>query len=284
MSKTKVDVWCSVVTFQTPAAEIERLASTLSRVRASVSLTIVDNSSSLPPLALPEALQAEVIRPGTNLGYGRGHNLAIEQSMGRCRYHLVLNSDIIFEPDVIDELCAFMDERPTAGLVMPKVYFPDGSLQHLCRLLPNPVVLVGRRFFGRTKWAERLNATYELHDWAYNEVANFPFLSGCFMFIRRSILDQVEGFDSRYFLYAEDLDLSRRIHLVAETLFYPNVSIIHEYRSLKRRSWSQWRYAIVSLTKYFNKWGWLFDEERDRINKEALERLVRVGKMDSEAT
>lgn len=275
MPKTKVDVWCSVVAFQTPFAEIERLASTLSRVRASVALTIVDNASSLPPLALPEGLQAEILRPGANLGYGRGHNLAIDRSRERCRYHLVLNSDIVFEPDVIDELCAFMDGRLTAGLVMPKVYFPDGRLQHLCRLLPNPGVLIGRRFFGRAKWAGQLNASYESHEWTYNEVANFPFLSGCFMFIRRSVLDQVQGFDSRYFLYAEDLDLSRRIHGVSETLFYPHTSIVHEYRSLKRRNWRQWRYAIISLTKYFNKWGWIFDAERDQINQETLERLTR---------
>lgn len=275
MSKSTVDVWCSVVAYHTPPEEIERLASTLSRTEAAVALTIVDNSSTLPSLCLPEGMHVEMLQTGRNLGYGRAHNLAIRQSQGHCRYHLVLNSDILFDPTVIDELLKFMDSRPTAGLAMPMVRYPDGRLQHLCRLLPNPMVLIGRRFFAKTRWAGRLNNRYELQDWTYDEIASFPFLSGCFMFMRRTVLDEVEGFDPRYFLYAEDLDLSRRIHAISETLFYPHVDITHEYRSLKRRSWKQWLYAFKSLTQYFNKWGWVFDANRDRVNADTLDRLAR---------
>jgi GT2 family glycosyltransferase len=185
----------------------------------------------------------------------------------------VLNSDLTFDPSVIDVLLGFMDGRPAAGLVMPMVRYPDGQLQHLCRLLPNPMTLIGRRFFGRTQWARRLNDRYELHDWAYDEVASFPFLSGCFMFMRRRVLDHVGGFDPRYFLYAEDLDLSRRIHMVSETLFYPGASITHEYRSQKRRDIRQWVYALRSLSQYFHKWGWVFDRDRARINKRTIENI-----------
>lgn len=266
-----VDVWCSVVAYKTPAGEIERLAATLAHARVAVALTIVDNAGTLPDaLELPAGLMVERLSPGRNLGYGRAHNLAIRQSRGRCRYHLVLNSDIEFNALVIDALVDFMDSRPTAGLVMPMVRYPDGELQHLCRLLPNPVTLIGRRFFGSTQWAQRLNDRYELHDWSYDEIASFPFLSGCFMFMRRTDLDKVEGFDPRFFLYGEDLDLSRRLHMVSETLFYPGVSITHEYRSLKRRSWRQWVYALTSLTQYFSKWGWVLDVERDRINRQTV--------------
>lgn len=266
-----VDVWCSVVAYKTPAEEIERLAATLAHARVAVALTIVDNAGTLPDaLQLPAGLMVERLLPGRNLGYGRAHNLAIAQSRGRCRYHLVLNSDIEFNASVIDALVNFMESRPSAGLVMPMVRYPNGELQHLCRLLPNPVTLIGRRFFGSTQWAQRLNDRYELHDWSYDEIASFPFLSGCFMFMRRTDLDKVEGFDPRFFLYAEDLDLSRRLHMVSETLFYPSVSITHEYRSLKRRSWRQWVYALTSLTQYFGKWGWVLDAERDRINRQTV--------------
>lgn len=270
MPDTMIDVWCSVVAYNTPADEIERLAETLSHARCTTKLTIIDNTGTLPELHLPADLPVERLNPGENLGYGRGHNLAIARSRGKCRYHLVLNSDIVFDASVIDALLDFMDSRPGAGLVMPMVRYPDGQLQHLCRLLPNPMTLIGRRFFSRTQWAKRLNDRYELHDWAYDKIANFPFLSGCFMFMRRTVLDEVEGFDPRYFLYAEDLDLSRRIHMISETLFYPEVSIIHEYRSLKHRSWRQWLYAIRSLSQYFSKWGWISDRSRDHINERAV--------------
>lgn len=274
MPEPLIDVWCSVVAYHTPREEIERLAATLARVPARIALTIIDNSSTLPSLDLPVNLRCEILRPGQNLGYGKAHNLAIEQSRGQCRYHLVLNSDILFEPAVIDGLIRFMDGRTMTGLVMPMVRYPDGRVQHLCRLLPDPLVLIGRRFFGRMAWTEKLNRQYELHDWSYDEIASFPFLSGCFMFMRRDVLDKVVGFDPRYFLYAEDLDLSRRIHAVAETLFYPMVEIVHEYRSLKRRSWRQWLYAITSLSQYFSKWGWVFDRERDIINARTVKALA----------
>ena len=272
-----IDVWCSVVTYNTNPVEIERLAEIISHSRVRCALTIVDNSANLPALDLPANLTVERTTPGCNIGYGRGHNIAIARSKGRCRYHLVMNSDIVFDANVLDSLVAFMDNRPTAGLAMPLVRFPDGSLQHLCRLLPNPLVLVGRRFFGWTQWAKTLNDRYELSNWSYDRIASFPFLSGCFMFMRRSVLDTVVGFDPRFFLYAEDLDLSRRIHGVSETLFYPDVAIIHEYRSLQKRSPAQWRYALASLTRYFNKWGWIFDVERDRINRRALSDLAAQG-------
>lgn len=270
MPEAMIDVWCSVVAYNTPADEIERLAETLSRTRCVTRLTIIDNAGTLPELRLPEGFAVDRINPGANLGYGRAHNLAIVQSRGKCRYHLVLNSDIVFAPSVVDALLSFMETRPNAGLAMPMVRYPDGELQHLCRLLPNPMTLIGRRFFSGTQWAKRLNDRYELHDWAYDRIASFPFLSGCFMFMRRSVLDEVDGFDPRYFLYAEDLDLSRRIHMVSETLFYPEVSIIHEYRSLKRRNWRQWLYAMRSLSQYFNKWGWIIDRPRDRVNERAV--------------
>lgn len=280
MTDLQVDVWCSVVAYHTSAKEIEALAEILSRARVSVALTIIDNSNSLTALCLPEGLPVELLTPDANLGYGRGHNLAIDHSRGRCRYHLVLNSDITFDPTVIDTLSAFMDMREAAGLVMPLVRYPDGSLQHLCRLLPNPLVLIGRRFFSWARWARLLNKQYELHSWAYDEIANFPFLSGCFMFIRRKVLDEIGGFDPRYFLYAEDLDLSRRIHMMSETLFFPYASITHEYRSQKRRGWRQWLYAIRSLSQYFCKWGWIFDEERERVNREVVRRLSSPGSGD----
>ncbi|MBV8237907.1 MAG: glycosyltransferase [Sphingomonas sp.] len=268
------DVWCSIVAYKTPEDEIHRVISALARVNARMALTIIDNSSSLLLDTARYGFPVEII-PSKNIGYGRAHNVAISESRFRCRYHLVMNSDIVFDSGVIDALIQFMDSRPSAGLVMPMVKYPDGRIQHLCRLLPDPAVLIGRRFFGRSRWARKLNYRYELHGWSYDKIANFPFLSGCFMFIRREILDKVEGFDPRYFLYAEDLDLSRRIHEISETIFYPQVCIVHEYRSLKRRSYRQWLYAILSLIKYFNKWGWLRDRERDAINARTLERLFR---------
>lgn len=269
------DAVVSFVAFNTDVAEIERAVDQVFQSRLDIHVVIVDNS--VPALDLPafDAARVTVIRTGENIGYGRAQNIAIRLGAGRCRYHLALNTDLRFDGTIIDRLAEFMDSRPTVGLVMPRVLYPDGRIQHLCRLLPTPLDLIGRRFFGRSGWAKRRDARYEFHDWGYDRIASFPFLSGCFMMMRRSVLDRVGGFDERYFLYGEDIDLSRRIHAVAETLFVPLVTVVHDYRTQSRRSTRIILYGIRSLTQYFSKWGWIWDRERRAMNRRCLEQLPR---------
>ena len=269
----KLDVCVSFVLFGNDQQEIERAIMQVKGGGLAIHIVIVDNSQ--PPLNLDFAKspQVTIITTNKNLGYGRGHNLALAASKGRCRYNLVMNTDLQMEREVVPGLVAFMDSHPEAGLTMPKVRYPDGSIQRLCRLLPVPADLLGRRFFARTRWAQARNAKYEFHDWNYDTIAEFPFLSGCFMLIRRSVLDAIGYFDERYFLYAEDLDLSRRIHAAARTLYVPTQTVVHEYRSQSRPSFRRLRYAAVSLIRYFTKWGWIHDPERNNANLRTIQQF-----------
>lgn len=272
-----LDVCVSFVLFGNDRVEIERAIDQVQSETLAVHVVIIDNS--LPALDLDFARRpgVTIVTTNANLGYGRGHNIALAASKGKCRYNLVMNTDLQMGPDVVPGMVAFMDAHPDTGLTMPKVRYPDGSLQRLCRLLPAPADLLGRRFFARTAWAKARNEKYEFHDWAYDTVAEFPFLSGCFMLIRRPVLDSVGYFDERYFLYAEDLDLSRRIHAAARTLYVPMHGVVHEYRSQSRPSLRRMRYAAVSLTRYFAKWGWVYDPERDRANRRTVEQFSGTG-------
>ena len=276
----QLDVVVSFVLFGTGVDEVNRAVEQALDNQSNVYVVLVDNS--VPPLNLPnyDAARVQLIRSGANLGYGRGHNLAIKWGQGRSRYHLVMNTDITYGKGVIDVLTTFMDARLDVGLTMPKVLYPDGSIQRLCRLLPSPADLLGRRFFAWTVWAKRRNRVYEFHDWNYDSVARFPFLSGCFMMMRRSVLETVGGFDERYFLYAEDLDLSRRMHGCSETLFIPDVEVVHEYRSEGGRGLMRLLYGMRSLSQYFAKWGWFFDAERDAINRRTVAALQYHGDRD----
>ena len=94
-----------------------------------------------------------------------------------------------------------------------------------------------------------------------------PSLSGCFMFMRVDVLRKIGGFDERFFMYAEDLDLSRRIGTVSDTIFNPNIIVMHGYDKGSYKSWKLLRFHIFSVFKYFNKWGWFFDSYRKDINK-----------------
>lgn len=268
-----VDVCVSFVLFGTARDEVERAIAQARSNALKVHVVLIDNSQPPLDLSFARASDVTIVTTNANLGYGRGHNIALAASKGRCRYNLVMNTDLQMGPEVIPGMVAFMDAHADVGLTMPKVRYPDGSLQRLCRLLPDPVDLLGRRFFSATNWAKERNKRYEFHNWHYDTVAEFPFLSGCFMLIRRSVLDTVGYFDERYFLYAEDLDLSRRLHAAARTLYVPDYGVVHEYRSQTRPSFRRLRYAMVSLSQYFTKWGWVRDADRDRINRKTLEQF-----------
>lgn len=272
MPERPFDLTISAVLFRTDEAEVERMVAMVAGIPLRVRLFLIDNDPDKSP---GERDEAEVTRiaTGANLGYGRAQNIAIARSAGMARYHLVANTDVVFDGPDVARLVEYMDAHPDIGLCAPRVAYPDGAKQHLCRLLPTPADLIGRRFFGWTRWGLRREARYELRDWHYGAEADIPFLSGCFMLMRRSMLDQVGGFDPRFFLYWEDLDLSRRFHERSRTRFVPWVSITHDYRSRQRGGWRLLSYLVVNAARYFNKWGWLVDAERDRVNARTLAAL-----------
>lgn len=202
-----------------------------------------------------------------NLGYAVAHNIALKQSvLDGVKYHLVLNPDISLEINTLSELKKYMDNHMGVGVVMPDVKYPDGSRQYLCKLLPTPLTLFSRRFLPKYI-SRKFDKKYNLLNINYTKVMNVPSLSGCFMFLRVSVIEKVGYFDPRYFLYLEDVDLIRRIHVHYKTIYYPFVSITHDYNRGSYRSYKLMFYHICSAIKYFNKFGWIFDPLRYKINK-----------------
>lgn len=257
----------SVVAFHTPFSELKRLIDCVlkSQVKA---FFIVDNSSN-DGLREFSALSDRIIYIySENHGFGSGHNIAIRKAMEwGAQYHVVINPDIYWNSHVLEELERFMDTHSDCGLVMPKVLYPDGNLQYLCKLLPTPIDLFVRRFIPFRHYKKKHDARFELHGMGYDQIIEVPSLSGCFMFMRVDVLRKIGGFDERFFMYAEDLDLCRRIGEISKTIFNPNVFIYHVYEKGSYKNRKLLRYHICSVIKYFNKWGWIFDSDRKRINK-----------------
>lgn len=268
----------SIVLFENSLEEVKRTIKCCLSSALVQRIYLIDNS---PTDKLRELLGLDsritYIFNNANLGFGRGHNIALKKSVEeKVSYHLVLNPDVYFEEGVLEELYNYMEKNPEVGLIMPKVLYPDGSLQYLCKLLPTPFDLFGRRFlnFGPFKRiVEKRNEIYELRFTGYNKIMEVPYLSGCFMFIRTKVLEKVGLFDERFFMYLEDTDLSRRIHKVSKTIYYPHVYIYHEHKKGSYKNPRLLKYHIESAVKYFNKWGWFFDKERDIINKSIIKKL-----------
>ncbi|MBQ7526540.1 MAG: glycosyltransferase [Bacteroidaceae bacterium] len=208
-----------------------------------------------------------------NKGYGGGHNVALRKAMEEgSQYHLVVNPDVWFGADVIPALWRLMEDDVSIAQVMPKVLFLNGSVQCLAKLLPTPLDLFSR-FFLPGKLIARRNNRFELRHSGYDKEMNVPFLSGCFMFFRMSALKSEGLFDERFFMYMEDVDITRRLHAKYKTMFFPSVSIYHRFSRLSYHKWKLSVAHMISVVKYFNKWGWIYDRGRRRFNKRLLKSL-----------
>ncbi len=208
-----------------------------------------------------------------NNGYGGGHNVAIREAISEgSEYHLVINPDVWFGPEVVPAIWKAMENDHSIAQIMPKVLYLNGEVQYVAKLLPSPLDLIGRFFFPHFL-IRRRNDRHELKHSGYDKVMNVPFLSGCFMFLRISALQEIGLFDERFFMYAEDIDISRRLHSRYKTLFYPKVTIYHRFSRLSYHSWRISLIHICSVIKYFNKWGWIYDSERRRVNKVLLNEI-----------
>jgi GT2 family glycosyltransferase len=261
----------SIVSYKNKPDVLARTIESYLLATDSGELYIIDNSPTDSARVICNHPRIEYIFNPSNSGYGRAHNIALQETMHKSKYHLVLNPDVAFDQHVIRELITFMEKNDDVGLIMPKVLYPNGRLQPLCKLLPEPQQLFARRFLiPFKKILAHINYEYEMLFTSYDKITEVPFLSGCFMLLRNKALQTVGIFDEKFFLYFEDTDLSRRIHKQYRTIFYPNVTIqhIHERKSYKKLT-LLWHH-INSSIYYFNKWGWFIDRERDAINRKVL--------------
>lgn len=265
----------SIVLYNTPKSQIETVMKSVVEVSCVKTLYIIDNSPNDKWRILEKEYNFVRYIHNENLGYGASHNLAMQEAIDvGSDYHVVLNLDIYFGSEVLPEFIKYMDLNTDVGYILPTVTYPDGELQYLCKLLPTPFDLIVRRFLPKTKCLTKINDRYELKMSGYDKIMNPPCLSGCFMFMRVSTLKEHRlFFDDGYFMYCEDFDLIRRIHRVARTMYFPKVSIVHDHAKASYKSRKMLKAHIKSAIRYFNKWGWIFDKERNEMNKQILSEI-----------
>lgn len=260
------DVCGSIVLYENETEVVSRAIESFLNTDLKVFLYLIDNSPNDNLRVLANSPNVEYIFVNKNIGFGAGHNIAIKKSVYNSKYHLVLNPDIYFEKGALEKIFSFMETNSDVGLLMPKILYPDGSIQYLCKMLPTPLEIFLRRFLPFRKLVEKRNERYELRYTGYDKIMNVPYLSGCFMFLRSNVLQEIGAFDERFFMYFEDTDLTRRIHRKYKTIFYPYVSIFHCYG---KESYKKFRVLLIHIKNafiYFNKYGWVFDKERKEIN------------------
>lgn len=271
MTSRRLELSVSIVTYRTPRPLLETVWATLTeacrRVTARggaccLSLVLVDNTD--PPDPEVEAFRGAhagapiALTSGHgNVGYGRGHNLAIEGV--ESDYHLVLNPDVELNQEAIAEAFEFMQAHPQCGLLGPAVFDEHGQRQFLCKRYPSLLDFVLRGF--APAWlAERFRRRldrYEMRDLIGEDVAWDPdVISGCFMFFRTDVLKRLGGFDPRFFLYLEDFDLSLRAAEISRIAYVPRVRIVHHGGHAARKGWRHVLMFASSAVKFYRKHGW----------------------------
>ncbi|MCL7999186.1 glycosyltransferase [Brucella sp. 21LCYQ03] len=254
----------SIVTFNPIFSELEKTLNSLKMAlngfaEGSFSITVVDNSISNEVasflLRKYAKLPVKLIHGQGNVGFGRAHNIAIQQ-MGE--FHLILNPDIQLAPDALVNALAFMRENENCGLLSPHASWPNGQRQYLCKRYPAAFDLLLRGFAPKkicSFFASRL-ANYELRSETQDEVYwNPPIVSGCFMLFRSSILRYIGGFDDKYFLYFEDFDLSLRSVKVADTVYLPTVRVVHAGGNASKKGLWHIKVFIQSAIKFYSIHG-----------------------------
>ena len=202
-------------------------------------------------------MSIQVIRCEENMGYGRGHNLAIRRTSKD--YHLILNPDVILAEDALSQALAFMEEHPDVGLLAPAVTGESNEPQYLCKRYPAVFDLLLRGFAPRAVqrlFRKRLDY-YEMRD-VLNTATVFDVLmvSGSFMFFRSPVLSKLGGFSDDLFLYFEDFDLSQRTREIARTAYVPAVRIRHFGGNAAKKGMAHIGMFIKSAFIFFNKHGW----------------------------
>ena len=274
MTCTKITL--SLVVYNSPYNEVERVVKSLLLYTAEKIIFVVDNS---PTNALSKISQLDTCicykHLSTNVGFGAAHNWAIEQAKKQGSvYHFIVNPDIYYDKDVIAPMLSYLEEHPRVGEMMPRILSPDGSVQYLPKLMPTPLMLLRRKL---SKYFKRSGAwwlrNFEMRSMRNDSVYEVGHVSGCFAAIRMEAIAKCGAFDDRFFLYFEDTDLSRRIHQHYITAYFPKVAVYHEYGNAASKNIKCFFLFIKSMCKYFNKWGWFFDKERKQSNRFFLSQL-----------
>jgi len=249
----------SIVLFNSPEKIYLPLIKKLINSDLDISLIIVDNDKDRKKVLISNKIT--YLKNKKNYGFGKSHNIALKKISYKSKFHLFLNPDMKFSISDLKKLIKYMEAHKEIDLLMPNIKNFSGQSLNYCKRLPTPYDLLIRRF------APFIKSNYEIKNIKNKIIKNVPNLSGCFLLTRTKTIKQIDGFDERFFLYMEDVDLVRRVCMIGQTIFFPKTTIFHQEQRGSYKSYKLLLVHAISAIKYFNKWGWFYDKDRRKLNK-----------------
>lgn len=236
--------------------EIGGALESLKNSEAPAEVFVVDNASrdGSAQWVREKAPWARVIALEKNVGFGAGNNQALPYLDSQ--YHVLVNPDVTFPPELLGKMAAYMGTHPETVILTPRVMNPDGTEQFLPKKEISVHALLGGRLEALGGPFKRWRAEYTLKGQEINGPIPVDFATGCFLFIRTEAFKRLGGFDERFFLYQEDSDLSRRAKALGEITYHPDFAVTHAWARENKKTFRGNLRQIRSMCQYFHKWGW----------------------------
>jgi GT2 family glycosyltransferase len=227
-----------------------------------IEILVVDNKSNDESIGFIRAqlgndANVRIIEERNNMGYGRANNYAATFATGQ--YLLIVNPDNTLPSDGLEKMLSSLKNQLDAGIVGPALMHPDGSVRPSARPFPKPFDLFKKRLFPE-HWQHEFDAKAE--KLRSRDAVEVDWLVGACLLIKRDLFEEMKGFDERFFLFFEDMDLCRRIKQTGKKVIYlPSVQVQDRKTRLSGSSILSiftrrtTRIHFVSACKYFMKWG-----------------------------
>jgi N-acetylglucosaminyl-diphospho-decaprenol L-rhamnosyltransferase len=223
------DALAVVTVTYSPGETLETFLDTVSKATSRpLHVVLADNGSTdgAPELAAQRD-GVSLLRIGENVGYGTAANRGVVELGPEVGWVVVANPDIEWHPGSLDELLAAAERWPRAGSLGPLIREPDGRVYPSARLLPSLGRGIGHAVFGHLFPGNRWSTAYRQSASTISE-RTAEWLSGSCLLVRRVAFESVEGFDSRYFMYFEDVDLGERLGSAGWlNVYVPTAEVTH---------------------------------------------------------
>ncbi|MDX1829059.1 MAG: glycosyltransferase family 2 protein [Lutibacter sp.] len=220
-------------------------------------IIVVDNNSTDKSCELLSEKYPEItlIQNKKNIGFSKANNQGVAIAKGE--YVLILNPDTVIAEDTLDKIFAFAKIKNNFGALGAKLIDGAGKfLPESKRGIPTPQVSFNKLFAISSKRTGKYYATHL----AENENGIVDVLVGAFMFIKKSVFNEVKGFDEDYFMYGEDIDLSYKILIKGyQNYYFSETSVIHYKGESTKKD--------IQYLKYFHKAMKIFYKKHFKLNK-----------------
>jgi len=254
----------SIVIYQSNLDDIKNIINILSLCKIVNEILIHDNSKSnyLEKHIDLNNKKISYLFNNKNIGYGPGHNKNFKRKKHNSKFFLVINTDIKFNSRFLYMICDELTSSNKAGALIPKIFDYNGNHKSSFREFPNIFTLIFRFLIAKLKLKYLINLFIE-----QTVIRKFPLAQGPFILLPSKIFEEINGFDERFFLYMEDIDLQRRIYDKGYSIKFSNLYIYHKHNKESFRNIKVFFYHIHSCVKYFLKYGFIFDKKRNLYNK-----------------